>query len=572
MKYINIKIGQMVKEISAKLIIVLALLVIVFLGSCTSKEGKVNSQTEKSEKSLKILPRPAWMGDRPLIIDANTGLGRFTNGNGTEFVQTEKTLEHYRTAGINGALVYSVLSREADAQEGNAIVLEECKKHPELFPSCVITPFEMDIDSALALMQKYDIRVVRFFPIVGHYSPYPSIIGPIIEKLQKANKVLFIDFEANHWSSNATEYDAIYQLCQAYPKIPIVLIGSTVTGTRNYPNLLAECNNLFLEISQMFQPEGIQQLVKKGYGKRLIFGSGFPLRDPAAILNMLAYSGISQEELHDICSGNLLRLMNIKYENDSFALKPPANRDIIDLHVHHGKINPVPSGTESADGIIRNMDRCGLKAAILTSVWSCYGEVKRGNKAVSEACAQFPGRLFGYLTLDPKYPEEIQSEIELYGNNPAFRGIKLHELHEVDIADPRHNIIFSFADKKGWFLLCHASNDPVKWEKICTTYKNAKFIVAHSGARDPRFLEEVYKLAALTHKCKNLYLDCASSSMTPGALERLTAVAGADHLTYGSDFPMFDFSYETGRILCSSLNEEEKELILYGNAKKLLGL
>jgi uncharacterized protein len=562
----------MIKRISTKLIFVLAFLVIVFLGNCTSKEGKVNSQTERSEKSPKILPRPLWMGDLPLIIDANTGLGRFTNGNGAEFVQTEKTLEHYRAAGINGALVYSALSREGDAEEGNSIILEECQKHPELFPSCVITPFDTDIDSALDMMQKYDINVVRLFPVQGHYSVYPSIIGPIVEKLQKENKILFIDFEPIHWSSNATDFNAVYQLCQAYPKIPIVLIGSTITGARNYPNLLAECNNLFLEISQMFQPEGIQRLVKKGYGKRLIFGSGFPIRDPVAIFNMLTYSDISQEELHDICSGNLLRLMNIKYENDSFALKPLAKRDIIDLHVHLGKINPVTSGKDFANGIIRNMDRCGLKAAIITSVLSTSGEVKRGNKKVSEACAQYPGRLFGYLTLDPKYPEEIQSEIALYSNNPAFRGIKLHAVHEVDIADPRHNIIFSFADKKGWFLLCHASNDPVKWEKICTTYKNAKFIVAHSGAGDPRFLEEVYKLAALTHKCKNLYLDCASSSMTPGALERLTAIAGADHLTYGSDFPLFDFGYETGRILRSSLNEEEKELILNGNAKKLLGL
>jgi predicted TIM-barrel fold metal-dependent hydrolase len=543
---------------------------IIFFSFAGCKEGGDKSRAQ-TNKNLKTIPRPAWLGKGPVIIDANVGLGRFANGNGAEFAQAEKALVHLKAAGIYGAVTYSVLSRETDAEEGNVIVLEECKKHPELFPSCVITPYEMDIDSTIANMDKNDIHVARLFPVVGHYSVYPSIIGPVVEKLQKANKVLFIDYEAAHWSSNAIEYDAVFQLCKSYPEIPIVIIGSTITGTRNYPNLLAECKNLYLEISQMLQPEGIRQLIKKGYGKRLIFGSGFPLREPAAMLNMLAYSGISQEELHDICSGNILRLLGIRYENDTFALNPPVKRDIIDLHVHHGNINPVPAGTQTAEGIIRNMDRCGINASMVTSLWSYFGEVKRGNKAVSEACARYPGRLFGYLTLDPKYPEEIQSEFRLYGDNSSFRGIKLVSAHGVDIADKRHDMIFSFADKKGWFFLCHASGDASKWEKICNTYKNARFIVAHQGASDPNNPATV-RLAELTRKCKNLYLDCASSAMIPGALERLAAITGADHLTYGSDYPMFDFGYETGRIFCSSLTEEEKNLIFYGNAKKLLGL
>lgn len=192
-------------------------------------------------------------------------------------------------------------------------------------------------------------------------------------------------------------------------------------------------------------------------------------------------------------------------------------------------------------------------------------------KNLNEACARYPSRVFGYLTLDPKYPEEVQSELKLYENNSAFRGIKLHALHGVDISDSRHNIIFSYADKRGWPILCHAGGDPIKWAKICANYKNVKFIVAHAGGTDPRN-ETVFKLAELARKSKNLYLDCASSGMTPGALERLTDVAGAEQITYGSDYPMFDFAYETGRVFSSYLNEKEKDLILYGNTKKLLGL
>lgn len=509
--------------------------------------------------------------DETLIIDANVGLGRFTLGIGTDYVPTENAISHLKKGGVDKALVYSVLSRETDAEEGNTIIQEESSDHPELIPSVVINPYETDIDEALVQMEKFDIEVVRLFPIVGHYSVYPSIIGPIVEKLQKANKVLFIDFEAGHWSSDNIDYNAVYELCQAYPDIPIVLIGPTITGTRNYPNLLKECDNFYLEISQMFQPEELFRLVKQGYGRRLIFGSDFPLREPASLLNMLAYSGLSQEELRNICSGNLLRLLKVNTKNEGFSLTPPENREIIDLHVHQGKINPVVSGTQNAEDIVRNMDRCGINAGIVTSMWSIHGDVARGNKAVSEACAKYPGRLYGYLTLDPKHPEEIRRQIELYGNNPAFRGIKLHAIHGVDISDPRHDIIFSFANKKGWLLLCHASSDPKKWEKICADYKNANFLIAHVGNSDPRN-KQIFELATLAKKCKNLYLDCAGSGMSPGALERLVAVASAKQIAYGSDFPMFDFAYETGRILSSALSESEKDLILYRNAKDLLGL
>jgi len=505
-----------------------------------------------------------------MIIDANVGLGRFASGIGADFAQPEATLRYLKTTGIGKALVYSTLAREADAEEGNRIVLEACEKHPEYIPSWVISPYETDIDASLACMRAHHIRVARLFPELGHFSVYPSCLGPIVDRLQRANKVLFIDFDAKSWASHAIDYDGIYQLCQAYPKIPVVLVGSTITGSRNYPNIIQKCRNLYLEISQMFQPEGVFRLVKQGFGRRLIFGSGFPVRAPGAMLNMLAYSGISQRELADICCNNVLTLLDGTRRNEHVELAKPQKRMIIDLHVHQGKLHPVPSGTETAVGIIRNMDRCGIHAAIVTSLWACYGEVRRGNRAVAEACASYPDRLYGYLTLDPKYPEECQNEIKMYGGNPSFRGIKIHcDLHGLAITHPLYRPILAYADKRKWPVLCHAGVNPGQWERVSATYKNARFIVAHVGAADGT-IDSYFVLADLARKRRNLYLDLACSGITPGVLEKITARAGADRVTFGSDHPLFDFAYESGRVVASSLSEREKDLIFSGNAKKLL--
>ena len=98
----------MKKEIREQLIIILAFLIVFFVGSCT---GGADKSSSKAEKSVEFLPIPAWIGDGSIIIDANVGLGRFANGDGADFAQPGKAIEHFRAAGINGALAYSVLSR-----------------------------------------------------------------------------------------------------------------------------------------------------------------------------------------------------------------------------------------------------------------------------------------------------------------------------------------------------------------------------------------------------------------------------------------------------------------------------
>lgn len=511
-------------------------------------------------------------GELPLILDANVGLGRFSYGLNSDLAETTQTLGHLQKNQIQQALTYSVLARQTDPEEGNAIVLEEARTHNEILPVSVLTPFAMDLDAEIERMNQHDIRVARLFPESGHFSVQPSVIGPLVETLQRHRKTLFIDFESLDWSGRAIDYDAVYQLCRTFPDGPIVLIGSTILGSRNYPNLMKECPNLYLEISQIFQPGGISGLVEQGYGKRLIFGSAFPEREPGALLNMLAHADLTPRQMADICSGNLLRLLGESVKDRSVSIEYPSSKGVIDMHVHQGTYQSA-IGMETPEMTIKHMDRCGVDVVVATSLWSCFGEVKRGNRAVCEGGEAFPGRYFGYLTLDPKYPDEVQQQIDLYGNHPSFRGIKLHlMLHGLTIDDPRNNLIYKFADRQGWPLLIHGDGTIEAWEQLCGAYPNAHFIKAHIGGSDPKFNEETTEFAQAARRQKNLYLDCGYSRTFPGALDRLAAICGAEKLLFGSDYPMFDFAFEAGRIVSSNLREEQKQLILQGNARRLLRL
>jgi len=511
-------------------------------------------------------------GDTPLIIDANVGLGRFSYGLNADLSITDRSVEYMRAAGVSRALAYSVLARQTDAPEGNAMVLEAANSHKELIPSCVITPYEMPTDELINGMNRENIRVARLFPVSGHFSVHPSVIGTLAEKLQHSGKVLFIDFESLDWNGRTINYEAVSQLCKAFPDLPVVLIGSTIVGSRNYPNLLMACPNLHLEISQIFQPGGIRKLVDQGYGHRLIFGSAFPEREPGALLHMLAHSGLNSQETADICSGNLLRLLGQRAPTGGFTLQKPSSHRIIDMHVHQGTYQSA-IGMESPEQTVRSMDRSGVDVVVASSLWSCFGEVARGNQAVSDGTAQFPGRYFGYLTVDPKYPDEVRSEIERHGENPAFRGFKLHlMLHELTIDDPRNEMIYTYANRKGWPLLIHGDGSLEAWEHLCTTWPNAQFIKAHIGGSDPQFNDETTGFARLAARMNNLYLDCGFSRIFPGALDRLAAITGAEKLLFGSDYPMFEFAFQAGRVTASSLTEREKVLIFSGNAARLLRL
>ena len=71
--------------------------------------------------------------------------------------------------------------------------------------------------------------------------------------------------------------------------------------------------------------------------------------------------------------------------------------------------------------------------------------------------------------------------------------------------------------------------------------------------------------------CKNLYVDCSSAMPFLGEekSKELVKFYGADHIIFGTDFPMWDIGEELNRFNKLGLTDEEKELVLYKNACKL---
>ena len=75
---------------------------------------------------------------------------------------------------------------------------------------------------------------------------------------------------------------------------------------------------------------------------------------------------------------------------------------------------------------------------------------------------------------------------------------------------------------------------------------------------------------ALEHP--NVYLETCSTFRTPGVIEQLVEEAGAERVLFGSDVPLMDPRAQLGKILTADISDDDKRLILGGNARRLLKL
>ena len=70
----------------------------------------------------------------------------------------------------------------------------------------------------------------------------------------------------------------------------------------------------------------------------------------------------------------------------------------------------------------------------------------------------------------------------------------------------------------------------------------------------------------------NVYFDICASCVDEGRVEAFVAAGGAERVLFGTDLPFLAPALDLSQVIHARLNREEKELILGGNARELLGI
>jgi predicted TIM-barrel fold metal-dependent hydrolase len=263
--------------------------------------------------------------------------------------------------------------------------------------------------------------------------------------------------------------------------------------------------------------------------------------------------------------------------------------NVIDFHTHifpdslaeralaaltdnnHG-VQPHTNGTLA--GLRASMKKNGIARSVLLPIATKPSQVP----IINAACAtQFDDDIVPFGTLHP-YTVDIQNEVARLVSLGVL-GIKLHpEYQNFYIDDSRHFPLYDALTNAGLIVLFHAGKDPGPFtcdhalppaiKKVHQNFPAMKMIAAHMGGW--LVWNEVSELLAGLP----IYLDTAAvrDFLPAPELVKLIKKHGADHVLFGSDSPWYDQGDDIRYIESLDLTQNEKDCILFANAKNLLGI
>ena len=275
---------------------------------------------------------------------------------------------------------------------------------------------------------------------------------------------------------------------------------------------------------------------------------------------------------------------------------------IIDFHTHVypdamaerimaalGNVPGVQGHTDGTlSGLLASMTAAGVDKSVILPVNTRKGQFDSITKFALAINEQYDNLIsFGGIHPDDDDPEEKLTYLKELG----FKGIKIHpDYTETFIDDERYIRIVTAAQELGLLVVTHAGKDPAYDVVHCpperardlldtvddlTAFDEPFMIFAHLGGN--RLLADVEKYLV----GQNCYIDisCSFSDLgnfsdaTDEDVVRVIKNHGADKILFATDSPWNDQKAYIARFKAlPGLTDKEKEMILGGNAQRILGL
>ncbi|MHA1832766.1 MAG: amidohydrolase family protein [Candidatus Baldrarchaeia archaeon] len=165
-------------------------------------------------------------------------------------------------------------------------------------------------------MQKYDVRVIRLFPLQFHFDLDDWCMGETFEILSDHKIPVIIDyFDSFMPHADRTDWRSVVNLCCRYPELPVIVTEFRFRTNRRFYQAMDKCPNLHIELSALWLFRSVESICRKFGAERILFGTRLPIRDPSCALGMVNYAMISEEEKKLVAGENLRKLMEgVRYE------------------------------------------------------------------------------------------------------------------------------------------------------------------------------------------------------------------------------------------------------------------
>lgn len=239
----------------------------------------------------------------------------------------------------------------------------------------------------------------------------------------------------------------------------------------------------------------------------------------------------------------------------------------------------------TADELIASMDKEGVDISVITNIgWTTHELCVETNDYILESIARYPNRLIGFGAVQPLSYEAAIAEIERCVSG-GIKGVgELRpDVQLVDLSDSQMITPFMETIRKHRLVLLTHTSEPIGHKypgkgsitphllyPLITTFPEVSIVCAHWGGGLPFYA----LMPEVKRAMKNVYFDTAASPFlySPQIYRQVTQLIGDDKVLFGSDWPLLSPGRLLKEINSLNLSKETKDLILAGNAQKLLGI
>jgi hypothetical protein len=237
----------------------------------------------------------------------------------------------------------------------------------------------------------------------------------------------------------------------------------------------------------------------------------------------------------------------------------------------------------TADELIAGMDRAGVDISVILNIgWTTHELCLETNDYILESISRYPQRLVGFCSVQLQSPEAALKEIErcvqggIKGIGELRPDMQLFDMGDNQLIDQLIDIM----KKHNLILLIHASEPvghsypgkgavtPAMLYPFIASNPELTIVCSHWGGGLPFYA----LMPEVKRAISNVYFDTAASPFlySPRIYEQTVQLVGADKILFGSDYPLLQQERCLKEIESCNLPEDSRNLILAGNARRLL--
>lgn len=239
----------------------------------------------------------------------------------------------------------------------------------------------------------------------------------------------------------------------------------------------------------------------------------------------------------------------------------------------------------TAEDLIASMDRDGVDVSLIVNYgWSTHEFCVETNDYILESISRYPKRLSGFCAVSSYHDDFSLAEIErcirggAKGVGELRPDIQLPESVSQEMLVPFHQLLFKYklillthsSDPVGHFYRGKGVATPELLYKFIANFTGVPVVCAHWGGGLPFYT----LMPEVRQTLENVYFDTAISPFLyrPEIYRYVRDLVGADRILFGSDYPVMAPSRLLKEIDTMELSDEDREMILSGNARRLLSI